>query len=46
MRQVDKTVAFKHRISGEFDDNQRMTAGEAVMFAKYFQKPTASPLYH
>lgn len=40
--QEDNTVAFAHSISGDFDDERRMTAGVAVVFAKHFKKPTVS----
>lgn len=35
----DKTIAFAHSISSDFEDNRRMSAGVAVVFAKNFRKP-------
>lgn len=42
MYRDDKAVAFAHSISGDFGDDRRMTAGVAEVFAKHFDKPTAS----
>lgn len=40
----DPQVAFAHTISGDFDDNRRMSAGVAVVFRNCYGRPQVSDL--